>query len=137
MKNYIKAIIILTITLFVSPVISHSTQWSRFITTQSRDDVTISFRQMRKNQAWSIEWYVKNDSDVKVEPVLISRHYICKNGESQELQQQSLGIYLPGVHRKGSIKDKGICPNSKIKFVEIESEIHMIKLKQDTVVSLP
>lgn len=132
----IKVLILTTSILFVSPAISNSTHWSRFITTQSRDDVTISFRQMRKNQAWSIEWHVKNDSDVKVEPILISRHYICKNGESQELQQQSLGIYLPGVHRKGSIKDRGICPNSKIKLVEIESEIHMITVKQETHVSL-
>ena len=137
MKPNIKAIIYLSSTLFVSPAISNSTHWSRFITTQSRDDVTISFRQKHKNQAWSIEWHVKNDSDVKVEPILLSRHYVCKNGESQELQQQSLGVYLPGVHRKGNIKDRGICPNSKINFVEIESEIHKIKMEPETTISHP
>ncbi len=137
MKPQIKAIILCVSVLFVSPAISNSTHWSRFITTQSRDEVTISFRQKRKNQSWSIEWHVKNDSDVKVEPILLSRHYVCKNGESQALQQQSLGIYLPGVHRKGSIKDKGICPNSKIKFVEIESEIVKIKNEAETPVSFP
>ena len=123
--------------MFIAPAISNPAHWSRFIKTQSRDDVTISFRQMRKNQSWSIEWHVKNDSDDKVEPILISRHYICKNGESQELNQESLGIYLPGTHRKGSIKDRGICPNSKIKFVEIESEILKLPLEQATTVSYP
>jgi len=131
MKISIKAFLVFPCILFVTPVTSNSTHWSRFIETQSRDDVVISFRQMKKNQAWSIEWHVKNDSDTKVEPILLSRSYVCKNGETQVLNQQSLGIYEPGVHRKGGIKDRGICPNSKIKLVEIESEIHVILSNQN------
>ena len=133
----IKFYLLVTCILFVAPAISNPAHWSRFIKTQSQDNVTISFRQMRKNQAWSIEWHVHNASDVKVEPILISRHYICKNGESQDLNKESLGVYPPGTHRKGNIKDRGICPNSKIKFVEIESEILRFPLEQETTVSFP
>ena len=123
--------------LCVPSAISSPTHWSRFIQTKSQDEVTISFRQKLKNKAWFIEWQVKNDSDAKVEPILISRNYICKNGESQILNQQSLGVYFPGTRRKGGIKDKGICPNSKIKFVEIESEIIRLPLHKQTTVTIP
>jgi len=134
-----KVIVLLIINSFmcVPSAISSPTHWSRFIKTKSQDLVTISFRQKRINQAWLIEWHVKNDSDAKVEPILISRNYVCKNGESQVLNQQSLGVYFPGTHRKGGIKDKGICPNSKIKFVEIESEVVRLPLHHQTTVTAP
>ena len=137
MKSNIHVLLLVSSVLFASKVASNPAKWSRFIKTKSQDDVVISFRQMRKNLGWSIEWQVKNGSDLKVEPILISRHYVCKNGESVELNQQSLGVYLPGTHRKGGIKDKGICPNSKIKFVEIKSEILKLPLDENSTISSP
>jgi hypothetical protein len=123
--------------LFVTNATSKPAQWSRFIKTKSQDNVVISFRQKRKNQGWLIEWHVKNGGEDKVEPILISRHYTCNNGEHVELFQQSLGVYLPGDSRRGGIADKGICPNSKIKYVEIESEILTLLAGEQTAVSQP
>ncbi|MFK8012730.1 MAG: hypothetical protein AB8B80_11850 [Marinicellaceae bacterium] len=131
MKLNFKHFLTMTLCAYLTAANSNPAQWSRFIKTQNQDDVIISFRQMRKNQSWFIEWHVKNDSNEKVEPILLSRQYICKNGESQTLKQQSLGVYKPGSQGKGGIKDKGICPNSKIKLVEIESEILRLPIDID------
>ena len=137
MKPKIKVFILLTSLMFVSNVTSNPAHWSRYIKTKSQDNVTISFRQRHNNRAWSIEWHVKNDSEEKIEPILVSRHYTCNNGESLELYQQSLGVYLPGDHRKGGIKDKGVCPNSTIKYVEIQSEILTLTIDETTGISQP
>ena len=137
MKLNSKLFLTMILCAYLSVANSNPAQWSRFIKTQNQDDVTISFRQMQKNQAWFIEWHVKNESDVNVEPILLSRQYICKNGESQTLNQQSLGVYPPGSQRKGDIKDKGICPNSKIKWVEIQSEIIRLPKEEQISVTSP
>jgi len=114
--------------LFVLVISNHSqaANWSRFITTKSRDDVSISFRQKKNNNAWTVEWQVENNSEEIVEPIIISRHYLCRDDNSQKLGEKSLGTYFPGTHRHGDLKDFKICPNSKIKLVEIETEIHEV-----------
>ena len=105
------------------PMSAQSANWSRFITTQNRDDVSISFRQMKKNNAWLVEWQVHNNSILTVEPFLKTRNYLCEDDSHLTFNKSTLGIYLPKSKRHGDIKDTGICPNSKIKFVEIETEI--------------
>lgn len=137
MKLFTHLLFIIISLLLVSTVSSNPAQWSRYIKTQSQDEVTISFRQKLKGQAWLIEWHVKNNSDNKVEPIMLSRQYFCKNGESVELNQQSLGVYLPKSNRKGDIKDLGICPKSKIEFIEIKTEILKLPIDQMTTVSSP
>ena len=114
------------------PVFTHSANWSRFITTKNNDDVLISFRQMRVNNGWSVQWKVDNDSANTVEPVLKNRHYLCDDNSTLSFTQISLGIYTPGTKKNGVIQDKKICLNSKIKLVEIETEINPIaNLKTD------
>ena len=100
-----------------------SANWSRFVTTQNRDDVVISFRQIKKDNAWSVEWKVDNNSDLTVEPFLKSRNYLCEDASHLTYKKSTLGIYSPKSKRHGDIKDTGVCPNSKIKLVEIETEI--------------
>lgn len=136
MNSKINYLIAFIAVMFATMATSNPAKWSRFVKTKSQDDVVISFRQKRSKQAWQIEWFVNNGSEDKVEPILISRHYTCNNGEIVELYKQSLGVYLPGDKRKGEIKDKGICPNSKIKYVEIQSEIVTLE-KQDQNMSYP
>ncbi|MBL4773082.1 MAG: hypothetical protein JKX98_05620 [Alcanivoracaceae bacterium] len=101
-----------------------SANWSRYVTGKNTDNVIISFRQLALNNAWAVEWYVKNGSDNWIEAVLTNRRYICNNDSIQNLGKKSLGFYLPHVQRTGDIRDINICPNSKIKIVEIETEIH-------------
>lgn len=97
--------------------------WSRFIVSQNQDDVSISFRQQRQDNAWHVEWQVKNDSNYTVEPFLKKRNYICKNEMIQEMGAVSLGWYPSHQQRHGDLIDTNICPNSTIKLVEIETEI--------------
>ncbi len=100
-----------------------SANWSRFITTQNRDNVIISFRQMKKNNAWLVEWQVNNKSEITVEPFLNNRNYLCDDDSHLSFAKSTLGIHIPKSRRHGDIKDSGICPNSKIQLVEIETEI--------------
>jgi hypothetical protein len=122
-KLLIHSVLISTLLL---PVFAHSANWSRFITTKNNDDVLISFRQMRVNNAWSVQWKVDNESVNTVEPVLKNRHYLCDDNSTLSFTQISLGIYTPGSKKHDVIQDKKICPNSKIKLVEIETEINPI-----------
>ena len=108
------------------PVFGHSANWSRFIAAKNNDDVLISFRQLRVNNGWSVQWKVNNDSTNTVEPVLINRHYLCDDNSTLSFNQISLGVYTPGSKKHDVIQDKKICPNSKIKLVEIETEINPI-----------
>lgn len=117
-----KVSIILIFTLLF-PNLACSANWSRFITTQNRDDVIISFRQMKINNAWSVEWQVNNNSEQTVEPFLKNRNYLCDDNKTLKFTKTTLGVYLPKSKRHGDLKDNGICPNSKIKLVEIETEI--------------
>jgi len=115
---------------------AQATQWSRFITTKKTDDIAISFRQMKINNAWSVEWKVNNESADTIEPILKSRQYVCDDKSSLSFTTTSLGIYLPGSKRLGGILDDSICPNSKIKLVEIKTEIIPIKLESNTANSI-
>ena len=73
-----------------------------------------------------MQWKVNNDSTNTVEPVLINRHYLCDDNSTLSFNQISLGIYTPGTRKHDVIQDKKICQNSKIKLVEIETEINPI-----------
>jgi hypothetical protein len=116
----------LLLSTLLIPAFVHSAHWSRFIATKNNDDVLISFRQMRVNNAWSVQWKVDNESTNTVEPVLKNRHYLCDDNSTLSFTQISLGIYTPGSKKHDVIQDKKICPNSKIKLVEIETEINPI-----------
>ncbi len=89
------------------------------------NDVNISFHQRKNNNAWTVEWRVKNNSAEKIEPILISRNYHCIDNNMQHIGLSTLGTFLPGANDKTHLKDHGVCPNSKIKLVEIETEIHL------------
>ena len=107
-------------------VIVHAGNWSRFIISKNQDDVSISFRQQKQNNAWHVEWQVKNDSNNAVEPYLKKRNYICNNDLIQEMGAISLGTYPSHQQRHGDLIDTNICPNSTIKLVEIETEIRTV-----------
>ena len=114
--------------IFLFMLILHSTlafsaKWSRFVTTENHDDITISFRQIKKDNSWSVEWQVNNNSNNTVEPILKMRNYFCEDKNTMSFSKTSLGIYLPKTKRHGDLKDWDICPHSKIKWVEIETEI--------------
>lgn len=81
---------------------------------------------MRINNAWSVEWQVNNNSEQTVEPFLKHRNYLCDDNSTLNFNKTTLGIYLPKSKRHGDLKDTLICPNSKIKLVEIETEIKQI-----------
>ena len=124
MKFKIKLLILISLQ---SPFISvQSSDWSRFIKTQNRDDVLISFRQKKSFNKWLVEWRVTNNSTDTIEPFLVSRKYSCLDGSTINLKKQSLGVYMPMTFRNGGLKDKNICPNSQIKLVEIETVIREI-----------
>ncbi len=114
--------IILLILILHSSLV-FSAKWSRFVTTENHDDITISFRQMRNGNSWSVEWQVNNNSNNTVEPILKTRNYFCDDKNTMSFNKTSLGIYLPKTKRHGDLKDQDICPHSKIKWVEIETEI--------------
>ncbi|VAW40854.1 hypothetical protein MNBD_GAMMA01-1946 [hydrothermal vent metagenome] len=116
---------ILTILLLLATC-ANSANWSRLITTQNRDDVVISFQQQRDNNAWSVQWQVKNSSKDKIAAILTTRNYTCVDKSFQQLGKKTLGIYLPDSQSYVASKDNGICPNSKIKLVEIETVIYEV-----------
>lgn len=103
--------------------ITQAAEWSRFITTENHDGVIISFRQMKVNNAWLVEWQVNNKSKQSIEPFLKYRHYSCEDNSTSKFTNSTLGTYSPGSRRHGDLTDKEICPNSKINLVEIETEI--------------
>lgn len=113
--------------LFFS-VLSCAGNWNRFIVSQNQDDVSISFRQQKQNNAWHVEWQVKNDSANAVEPFLNKRNYICNNDLIQKMGSISLGTYSSKQQRHGDLIDTNICPNSSIKLVEIETEINNVNV---------
>ena len=115
----------LTILLLIT-TFANSTNWSRLITTQNRDDVVISFQQQRDNNAWSVQWQVNNSSKDKIEAILTTRNYTCVDKSFQQLGKKILGTYLPYSQNHVASKDDGICPNSKIKLVEIETVIYEV-----------
>lgn len=114
--------------ILLIPNFAMTANWSRYIKTQNQDDVSISFRQQKQNNQWLVEWQVQNTSAQTIEPILVARKYSCTDGNTINLETQSMGIYLPNTQRHGDIKDDGICPNSKIELVEIQTEIHEISI---------
>lgn len=114
---------IIVYALLLISSLSHSANWSRFITSKNHDDISISFRQMKKGNAWLVEWQVNNNSSNTVEPFLKTRHYLCEDKNTLSFDKTSLGIYLPKTKRHGDLIDQGICPHSTIKWVKIETEI--------------
>lgn len=121
---------IFLIVIILFPIQAKSANWSRLITTQNRDDVTISFRQKRKDNAWLVQWQVNNNSQSTVEPFLKYRNYLCEDDTQLNFSKSTLGVFLPKSKRYGDIKDGGICPNSKIKLVEIETVIIPTHIKK-------
>ncbi|MCF6319482.1 MAG: hypothetical protein L3J83_09440 [Proteobacteria bacterium] len=111
------------IVILLSPEITQATKWSRFITTENHEGVIISFRQMKVKNSWLVEWQVNNKSNQTIEPFLKYRHYSCEDDSTLKLTNSTLGTYSPSSRRHGDLIDKQICPNSKIKLVEIETEI--------------
>ncbi len=111
------------IVILLWPEITQATEWSRFITTENHDGVIISFRQMKVNNAWLVEWQVNNKSNQTIEPFLKYRHYSCEDNSVLKFTSSTLGVYSPGSRRHSDLMDKEICPYSKIKLVEIETEI--------------
>jgi hypothetical protein len=115
--------------LFFS-ALSSAGNWSRFIVSKNQEGVNISFRQQKQNNAWHVEWQVRNDSDNTVEPILKKRTYICNNNFIQVMGAISLGSYQSHQQRHGDLIDTNICPNSSIKIVEIETEITNVNTAQ-------
>jgi len=116
----------LTVVFFMITNTAFTNEWSRFIISQNRDDVTISFRQQKNDDAWSVEWRVNNKGQDQIEPLLLKRNYICTDDHIQKLGEISLGIYAPNSQRSGDVTDINICPKSRIKLVEIKTEIMLI-----------
>ncbi|MCF6319998.1 MAG: hypothetical protein L3J83_12120 [Proteobacteria bacterium] len=121
--NYMTSKLTILVVLIMSSGMIQATQWSRFIATENRDDIIISFRQMKVGNAWLVEWQVNNKSKQSIEPFLKYRHYLCDDNNTLKFSQSTLGVYSPSSKRHGDLIDKKVCPNSKIKLVEIETEI--------------
>ena len=113
----------ISVILLLSSGMIQATQWSRFITTEDRENVVISFRQMKINNSWLVEWQVNNKSNQTIEPFLKYRHYLCDDKSTLKFTKSTLGVYSPSSRRHGDLIDRKVCPNSKIKLVEIETEI--------------
>lgn len=103
---------------------AYSTQWSRYITSKNHDDITVSFRQMKQNNAWTVQWRVQNKSLDDVETILKKRVYTCKDKTTTALKEETLGYFMAKSEQTSLLEDQKICPNSQIKLVEIETEIH-------------
>jgi hypothetical protein len=133
--NMIKTILwALIFLLLIQAAIAN--EWSRLIASANHDDVLINFKQKKMGNAWSVQWQVNNTSDETIEPFLNKRSYTCEDTTSLQLNKVSLGIYAPNSKRYSKIKDTGICPNSKIKLVKIQTEIvKILTHKNDVAIS--
>ena len=110
--------------VFASVPQAYSAKWSRYITSKNHDDIKVSFRQKKNNNAWTVQWRVQNQSYETVETILKKRIYTCRDMTTYALNEESLGYFTPQTELSNAIEDQKICPNSQIKWVEIETEIH-------------
>ncbi len=100
--------------------------WSQYIATKRENDVTFSFRQLKENNSWTVEWKVDNGRKKWVEPVILKRSYTCNNNKIQEFGEISFGSFPPLMKNSSELRDKNICLNAQLVEVNIKTEIRSI-----------